>query len=406
MHDDTTGLVRHASTGKKMKPSLTKIRHSAENTSSKKKEAIGLGTISAGVAAGALGSSRDNTPTPPGRDSPSQATSRNRTILIESSPSNSRSSSQDSGKGPSTLVEPIGRSRSPLASAVDRNARQPASPLVVDHRPVSKGPSMSEKVPSNHRPPQLDMEAVRDSEARGSITSLPDLIRRATRLAANLDRGKTASRTGLFDMFNAEKKEQRRRSGSISDILASFPLPSRGTPDGTRTESRWPSPFPSKLNQRMSHLASHESGSSTQLPRSGRRCCGMSLCIFIVIMLLLAILIAAAILVPVVLIVLPRQRQAATNATGPSSLANCPASAPCQNGGISVVSGDTCRCVCTSGFTGNRCVTVADPGCTTTDMRTGTEQFHKRHIRQRDTSVTDRRKQQLLYYPVEQHGTP
>ena len=373
MHDDATGLVRHASTGKKMKPSLTKVRNSAENISSKK-EAIGLGAISAGVAAGALGSSRNNTPTPPGGDSPSQVTIGNRTIIIESSPSNSRSSSQDSGKGSSTLVEPIGRSRSPLASAADRSARQPASPLSVDNRPVSKGPSMSEKVPSNHRPPQLDMEAVRDSEARASITSLPDLIRRATRLAANLDRGKTASRTGLFDMFNAEKKQQRRRSGSISDILASFPPPSRGTPDGTRTESRWPSPFPSKLNQRMSYLASHESGSA-QTPRSGRRCCGMSLCTFIIIMLLLAILISAAIVVPIVLIVLPRQRQAAANATGPSSLGNCPASVPCQNGGISVVSGDTCRCVCANGFTGDHCGTVANPGCSTTDIGTGTEQF-------------------------------
>ncbi|ERF71913.1 hypothetical protein EPUS_08229 [Endocarpon pusillum Z07020] len=374
MHDDTTGLVRHASAGKKMKPSLTKIRNPAENISSRKKEAIGLGTISAGVAAGALGSSRDNTPTPPGRDSPSQVTSGNRTIIIESSPSNSRSSSRDSGKGSSTLVEPIGRSRSPLASAASRSARQPASPLGVDNRPVSKGPSMSEKVPSNHRPPQLDMEAVRDSKARASITSLPDLIRRATRLAANLDRGKTASRTGLFDMFNAEKKQQRRRSGSISDILASFPPPSRGTPDGARIESRWPSPFPSKLNQRMSYLGSHESGSA-QTPRSGRRCCGMSLCAFIIIMLLLAILISAAIVVPIVLIVLPRQRRAAANATGPSSLENCPASVPCQNGGISVISGDACRCVCVNGFTGDRCSTVAGPGCTTPDIMTGTEQY-------------------------------
>ncbi len=374
MHDDTSGLVRQASTGKKMKPSLTRIRNSSENVSSKKKEAIGLGTISAGVAAGALGSSRDNTPTPPGRDSSSQVTSGNRTIMIESSPSDSRSSSRDSGKGSSTRVEPIGRSRSPLASAVDRNTHQPANPSVVDNRPVSKGPSMGEKVPSNHRPPQLDMEAVRSSEARASITSLPDLIRRATRLAANLDRGKTVSRAGVLDMFNAEKREQRRRSGSISDILASFPPPSRGTPDGTRAESRWPSPFPSKLNQRLSYLNSHESD-STQTPRSGRRCCGMSLRTFIIIMLLLAILIAAAIVVPVVLIVLPRQRQAAASATGPSSLANCPASAPCQNNGISVVSGDTCRCVCANGFTGDRCSTVADPGCVTTDIRTETEQF-------------------------------
>lgn len=40
------------------------------------------------------------------------------------------------------------------------------------------------------RPPRLDIDAVRAAEARGSLTSLPDLIRRATRLASLMDRGK------------------------------------------------------------------------------------------------------------------------------------------------------------------------------------------------------------------------
>lgn len=55
------------------------------------------------------------------------------------------------------------------------------------------------------RPPRLDMDAVRDAEARGSMTSLPDLIRRATRLAASLDRGKRpASRINDLDDFPPE----------------------------------------------------------------------------------------------------------------------------------------------------------------------------------------------------------
>lgn len=48
------------------------------------------------------------------------------------------------------------------------------------------------------RPPRLDIDAVRQAETRGSLTSLPDLIRRATRLAASLDRGRRpASRFDL-----------------------------------------------------------------------------------------------------------------------------------------------------------------------------------------------------------------
>lgn len=50
------------------------------------------------------------------------------------------------------------------------------------------------------RPPRLDIDAVRKAESRGSLTSLPDLIRRATRLAASLDKGRRpASRFDLDD---------------------------------------------------------------------------------------------------------------------------------------------------------------------------------------------------------------
>jgi hypothetical protein len=55
------------------------------------------------------------------------------------------------------------------------------------------------------RPPRLDIDAVREAEARGSMTSLPDLIRRATRLAASLDRGRRpASRFNDLDDFPPE----------------------------------------------------------------------------------------------------------------------------------------------------------------------------------------------------------
>jgi hypothetical protein len=75
------------------------------------------------------------------------------------------------------------------------------------------------------RPPRLNVDAVREAEARGSMTSLPDLIRRATRLAANLDRGKTASRLG-WDWINTGEGEKHRKSGGgLSGILSAFPPP-------------------------------------------------------------------------------------------------------------------------------------------------------------------------------------
>jgi hypothetical protein len=60
-------------------------------------------------------------------------------------------------------------------------------------------PTMSDKRPGGRRPPRLDLGAVRAAEARGSLTSLPDLIRRATRLATNLEHGRTASRNDLLN---------------------------------------------------------------------------------------------------------------------------------------------------------------------------------------------------------------
>ena len=56
------------------------------------------------------------------------------------------------------------------------------------------------------RPPKLDMEAVTTMQSRGSMTSLPDLIRRATRLASMIDKGRRpASRFDDYDDYPDEK---------------------------------------------------------------------------------------------------------------------------------------------------------------------------------------------------------
>lgn len=76
-----------------------------------------------------------------------------------------------------------------------------ASSLQAAGAPAVREPSPGySRMSAIRRPPRLDMDAVRDAEARGSLTSLPDLIRRATRLAAMMDRGKRpGSRLALND---------------------------------------------------------------------------------------------------------------------------------------------------------------------------------------------------------------
>lgn len=61
--------------------------------------------------------------------------------------------------------------------------RTSVSPQPPGSRPYSR-------LSAIRRPPKLDLDAVKKAEARGSMTILPDLIRRATRLAASLERGR------------------------------------------------------------------------------------------------------------------------------------------------------------------------------------------------------------------------
>ena len=68
---------------------------------------------------------------------------------------------------------------------------------------------------ASRRPPQLDIDAVRAAEARGSITSLPDLIKRATRLAAMIEKGKRpASGLGNFNDLLAARAPDTDNDGS------------------------------------------------------------------------------------------------------------------------------------------------------------------------------------------------
>lgn len=239
------------------------------------------------------------------------------------------------------------------------------------------GAGMSSKKPNSHRPPRLDMSAVKSAEAQGSLTSLPDLIRRATKVASNLEHGRTASRLGILDMFDFGRESKRanpanhRSSASLSDILASFPPPRTGTPDES-VRTSWP--FPPMNNGEKSRLREmHTNISADEAQNNGksrRRCCGMSLPVFIFVCIIVVCIIAAAVIIPVVLVVLPKNKDHSTTASAAnttSTVNTCEQKLPCANGGVSVQSGSTCSCVCVNGFSGTQCSTTSDGSCTTTE---------------------------------------
>ena len=385
-HDDRRelvqpALVRQASLGRRTKPSIMTIR-SSENLGEKKASLkrkpipeVGTGASAAGIGSAML-AARDGIS---GRDLDGPV--RGNAVL--------NSSSNES-------LDSLKRARAQTGDSNSQRALDPEKAMLemmdAPAHPLQQGTrqsTLAERV-GKRRPPRLDVDAVREAEARGSLTSLPELIRRATRLAANLDRGKTASRpnTVLWENGALEKgKPDTRRSGSLSDMLGAFPPPGEGTPTGNRT------PRPNR-GSRSKWPLSADRGDSAMTDRKSnkrRRCCGLPLWTFVTLLIVLLFLIAAAVVIPIVLIVIPRmkdtqnvpQNNSAVN-TGTATPSNdsppvavpttgannqCSGIITCQNNGVAVMNADrTCNCVCINGFTGRTCSTQADAGCTTADI--------------------------------------
>ncbi|OQE37326.1 hypothetical protein PENCOP_c010G01762 [Penicillium coprophilum] len=221
-------------------------------------------------------------------------------------------------------------------------------------------PTLSDKRPGGHKPPALNMHALRDAEARGSLSSLTDLIRRATKLASNLDHGRTASRADLAGggeaEFRAGMGNRKRNSGSLSDMLASFPPPGLATPEG---RASWPVFFGRSNLRNVEQLNSNDDDPNA--PRRRKMCCGIPRKVFILICIVIFIVVILAVLLPVFLVAVPREK-----ANTPCAEKN-----PCENGGVSVSGGAECSCVCSNGYTGSQCNIVGDASCTTTLIDNG-----------------------------------
>ena len=384
-HDDNSGLVtpalvRQASLGRRTKPSLMTIK--SVDTLEKKGAPMKRKPMPSGAAMGAgaagIGSA----------------------VLAAR---NGIAGSQKGSFGDDKANDPTS-SKNSMDSEKDLHFRfgdglekegrgSPTHPLQQATRNLPIGDR-----PGRRPPLRIDVDAVREAEARGSLTSLPELIRRATRLAANLDRGKTASRLGLdFWESGAPEKKANHKSGSFGDMLAAFPPPGEATPNGANT------PNPKRMSKWPTGGYGTDSAMSDRKSNRRRRCCGMPLWTFVTLLIVLLFLIAAAVIIPIVLIVIPRMKNTAdaaaqqtgangnnnnnnnpgnpnnpntspnnpsqTNAPNAGSNDQCSGLITCQNGGVAILNADrSCNCVCINGFTGRTCATKGDAGCTTTTI--------------------------------------
>jgi len=232
------------------------------------------------------------------------------------------------------------------------------------------------------RPPKLDIDAVRAAEARGSMTSLPDLIKRATRLAAMIEKGKRpASRfDNLNDLLanapNGDKDDSskdRHKSG-LSDMLAAFPPPAQLTPNTRQSGGSWfrttswplaPSRLGEVEKEPPSRGPADGTRSGDEKAKPARRCCGMPPWLFVLVILLVLCAIAAAIVVPLQFFVF---KTLGNHPEPQSAFDKCQEDISCQNGGTNVISQGVCSCICTNGFTGRDCSVEGSEGCTTTNL--------------------------------------
>jgi hypothetical protein len=220
-----TGLVRSASIGRRGKPSMVTTKSSDRlergpgsqksdksdatlvpvlalskaMATSKPKDEL-KATIAQSVAK-AMESNPPNTtwPTFGGPDSPTEGDKDFRDTL---------SSSGSDSTAFSTYKQPIKVDVTTALGNVNENTFK---------SPVQNEKNFS-RLSAIRKPPRLDMDAVRDAEARGSLTSLPDLIRRATRLASMMDRGKRpGSRLhDLNDMINSTTSQEKNQDSKYS----------------------------------------------------------------------------------------------------------------------------------------------------------------------------------------------
>lgn len=377
---DDRGLIRSASLGKRAKPSMitTKGSEKAEQRPGpqpqQKSKLERMGVLEGGMAAGAaLAATKPrDAPREPvwpmigNPDSPLAGG----TGFIDKSTSSSENEVPQVAKA-ITTDEPVPSGPGATAMLGAYNAASSLQPPgITPTRTPSPGFS---RLSAIRRPPRLDIDAVRDAEARGSLTSLPDLIRRATRLAAMMDRGKRpASRLNDLNDFPSESDlakdkemgfspDEKRQSG-LSGMLAAFPPPGLATPTRgntpTRPQSSWPVVDTSGSPQDPSK------------PKKRRRCCGLPCWGFLLVMLILLIIIAAAVVVPLELLVFHKPKT--TSASTVTALEACAqnSATACQNGGTSSLSTGSCSCICINGFTGSTCSVAGSSGCTTTTIST------------------------------------
>lgn len=210
--NDDAGLIRSASLGKRAKPSVitTKSSDKLERPSPAPQQRPYLERM------GGMDGDKEVATTTWNRMNAARAKEEQRETMwpkAGASPlaggtgliDKSASSSETDIPALAATAPPLPKNAPKLNSKEMLSAHSAASNLQPGGPSPTRTPSPGfSRLSAMRRPPKLNIDAVRDAEARGSLTSLPDLIRRATRLAAMMDRGKRPGSRLALDDFPSE----------------------------------------------------------------------------------------------------------------------------------------------------------------------------------------------------------
>ncbi|KAF2861478.1 hypothetical protein K470DRAFT_36897 [Piedraia hortae CBS 480.64] len=265
-------MVRTASLGRKSRPTLTTVRKSSSGDPySPRSEQFHQSQPSGSIletGTGLIDASSDS------EDE------------LESSPKDSLTNSRDGLRT--------------NAAAIFTYSPTEQTPASVPAPIVAVGNGFSQRR-SQRLPPEISIDTIKKAEARGSLTSLPDLIQRATKLAVNLDRGRTASR---LDMVDVDDRMEKVRSPSPKqetrfepvNVDPKIPPPRPAPPEhayiGSRIveDTQWNPP----------PVRSQSVCNDRDRP-SRKHYCGLPLWLLMALLVGLAMLVSAAIAVPIVL---------------------------------------------------------------------------------------------------------
>lgn len=221
---DDRGLIRSASFGRRAKPSMIVTRNSSTASIEKVRPLV---RPQQHIPHESDGSS--DIPIGLGLAPPNMSAGQRDTVwpTVDSDPLASGTGLIDASNSSSETVPTIGTAVT-INEPAPVHTRQPSAPKTNEMlgaykqaSGLSPGSILPLRQPSPlrqaspgfsglsaiRRPPRLNIDAVREAEARGSLTSLPDLIARATRLASMMDRGRRPGSRMAVDDWGSMDKE-------------------------------------------------------------------------------------------------------------------------------------------------------------------------------------------------------